>query len=676
MTAKHAKLGGHFAFLLLARNGNASEITRKQSEITRKCNGNFLKGFPIKGIIFLKAGTDMDDRIYISSEEAAGLLGLSTRRIVGLCNDNVFDGAVREGRGWKIPQEQVLRYGRRKGSIKDGNVTLSCAVGSTSYVDMVKHSYYVDKTLLIRDLIDDQVPVILFTRPRRFGKTLAIDMLKSFFEKSEEDTSVYFRDKKIWSCGKEYQKYQGAFPVISITFKDAKFTDWRSTFEAIKSIICDEFLRHEELWESEKLNQVEREYLAKLQSDGLSEVDYTRSLLNLSRMLEKHHQSKVVVLIDEYDTPIQQGHSKGFYNEVISFMRNFMSGGLKDNSSLACGVLTGILRVSKENLFSGLNNPVVNTVLDDKYSEYFGFTIDEVKDMAEYYGKEEKLSELREWYDGYRFGNTEIYNPWSVANYFYNNCQAKPYWTNTSDNEIIREIMESLSSDMAENLFSLMQGKSVQTSLNMDVIYPRITDGTDTIFSFLLIAGYLKPFGSPVETEYGTFMEMALPNKEILRVYNTEILSWLRGTVDGNVMSNLEKALFLNDGKLLENVLRKYMISCISSFDGATEGFYHGMMLGLVAGMSSKYYIRSNREAGDGRFDLVLEPKLTNMPGIIMEFKACKSAEKLSQSSIEALGQIEEKNYDIELKERGIKAIVKYGIAFAGKHVEIEADGI
>ena len=215
-----------------------------------------------------------------------------------------------------------------------------------------------------------------------------------------------------------------------------------------------------------------------------------------------------------------------------------MSGGLKDNSFLAFGVLTGILRVSKENMFSGLNNPIVNTVLDEKYSEYFGFTIDEVKEMAAYYGKEDKLSELCEWYDGYRFGHTEIFNPWSVANYFYNNCQAKPYWTNTSDNEIIREIMISLTPDIAENLFSLMQGKTVQASLNLDVIYPQITDGTDTIFSFLLIAGYLKPVSDAVETEYGTFMELALPNKEIQRVYNTEILAWLRENVDGYTAGN------------------------------------------------------------------------------------------------------------------------------------------
>lgn len=613
----------------------------------------------------------MTDRKYISTKEAADIMGLSTRRVVGLCNDGKLEGAIRAGRSWKIPEETVYAYIGRLKPEDEKEAVLSCAVGSTSYMDVVKNSYYVDKTLLIRDLIDDQVPVILFTRPRRFGKTLTLDMLKIFFEKTGEDTSVYFKDKKIWACGEKYQKMQGAFPVISITFKDAKFTDWKNTYDAIKNVIRDEFMRHEELFTSNNLNLIEKDYLKRMLSGELSEVEYTRALLNLSRMLEKEHRTKVVILIDEYDTPIQQGHSRGFYNDEITFMRNFMSGGLKDNAALAFGVLTGILRVSKENLFSGLNNPIVNSVLDEKYSKYFGFTADEVNDMAAYYGKEEKLDELREWYDGYRFGSTEIYNPWSVANYFYNNCQVKPYWTNTSDNEIIREIMTSITPEISDNLLALMQGKTVQTSLNMDVIYPRITDGTDTIFSFLLIAGYLRPVKDAVETEFGTFIELELPNKEIRRVYNTEILSWLKGTVDGNVMAGLEKALYLNDGKALQESIRKFMITCISCFDGAAEGFYHGMMLGLTAGMSSRYYIRSNRESGEGRFDLTLEPKSPSLPGIIMEFKAIKDSSGLPASAKEALMQIEEKHYDTDMKNRGIREIAKYGIAFSGKNVEI-----
>ena len=615
----------------------------------------------------------MSETGYLSTREAADILKMTTRRVVGLCHEGKLEGAFQKGRGWKIPEYSVRMYQRTAASEGMQENLLPCAVGNTSYTEIVKNCYYVDKTLLIRDLIDAQVSVTLFTRPGRFGKTLAMDMLKTFFEKTDSDTSVFFRDKRIWDCGEKYQRLQGAYPVISITFKDVKFNTWADSFEAIQIVLRDEYMRHTELMNSSEIDFVEKDYLKRMQAGTLSEVEYTRALLNLSRMLEKHHHSKVVILIDEYDTPIQQGHSRGFYNEVIVFMRNFMSGGLKDNNSLAFGVLTGILRVSKENLFSGLNNPVVNSVLDEKYSEYFGFTVEEVETMAAYYGRRDKMEEIRTWYDGYRFGNTEIYNPWSVTNYFYNNCQARPFWTNTSDNEIIREIMHGLTPEIADELYSLMQGESIQTSLNMEVIYPGISDGTDNIFSFFLIAGYLKPLHPAVETEFGTFMELALPNIEIRRVYNTEILSWLRDTLDGNVMSCLEKALYLNDGDKLKAALRKYMISCISCFDGAAEGFYHGMMLGLVAGLSSRYFIRSNRESGEGRFDLVLEPKNHILPGIIMEFKATREAESGSLLPLaqEALKQIQDKNYDTDFVNRGITEIVKYGIAFAGKQVEI-----
>lgn len=559
---------------------------------------------------------------------------------------------------------------------KERTTLKPCAVGNTSYVEIVENSYYVDKTLLIKDLVDDQVPVTLFTRPRRFGKTLAMNMLKTFFEKTDADTSIYFKDKKIWNCGEKYRDLQGKYPVVSIIFKDVKFNSWEESLEAVRLVMRDEYMRHTELISSDVLNSVEQDYIERMISGTLSEVEYTRSLLNLTRMLEKHHKNKTVILIDEYDTPIQQGHTHGFYDKVITFMRNFMSAGLKDNPSLAFGVLTGILRVSKENLFSGLNNPVVNTVLDEKYSEYFGFTTSEVEAMAEYYGKSEKLEELRNWYDGYCFGSTEIYNPWSVTNYFYNDCKPKAFWANTSDNEIIQEILRGLTSDMAEELFALLQGKTIQTSLNMEVIYPRITDGADTIFSFLLIAGYLKPVRPAVETEYGTFVELMFPNAEVRRVYNTEILFWLKGALDGNVMADLEKALYLSDGEKLKKALQKYLISSVSYFNSGAECFYHGMMLGLIACLSSRYQIRSNRESGDGRYDLLLEPKGSVLPGIIMEFKAEKLLEENQLKSLakEGLQQIQNSRYDIELKERGITNIVKYGIAFSGKNVEVAVE--
>ena len=616
---------------------------------------------------------------YIGTTEAAKLLQMTGRRVVGLCSEGKLIGAFRSGRNWKIPATSVEQHMKDAGIVlpeeseKDVRSLLPVAIGNTSYIEVSSECYYVDKTLLIRDLIDDHNMVTLFTRPRRFGKTLAINTIKTFFEKTEDDTSRYFTDKKIWLCGEKYQSMQGIYPVIMLTFKDVKYYTWEESVEAIRLVVKDEYKRHPELFKSTVLDADAKNYIDRMKKGTLSSVELQRSLLNLPHMLSVHHGSKVVILIDEYDTPIQQGYSRGFYKEVISFMRNFLSGGLKDNTDLAFGVLTGIMRVSKENLFSGLNNPIINTVLDDKYSDYFGFTEDEVREMAAYYNRPEAMNEIRFWYDGYRFGNTEIYNPWSVTNYFASGGQAKPYWANTSDNEIIREILTGLTSEIADDLSKVMQGEELHASLDMGVVYPRMTDGNDTIFSFLLLAGYLTPAGKPEETEIGTFASLRLPNAEIKRIYNTEILSWIRSQQPGNIISEIEKAVYLSDAKRLQEALRKYMITSISFYDGAAEGFYHGMVLGLVASLSSKYYIRSNRESGVGRFDLQLESKDKTLPGILMEFKAVSVSEKdkLSVLAEEALVQTDDKNYHRDLEERGVSDIIKYGIAFSGKNVEV-----
>ena len=610
-------------------------------------------------------------QVYMGSSEAAAALGLTARRVVGLCHEGKLNGAMKEGRNWVIPEQTVCAYAKTIGA---ADALLPCAVGNTSFIEMSSECYYVDKTLLIKDLIDDHNAVTLFARPRRFGKTLAIDMLKTFFEKTKEDNSKYFVNKKIWECGQKYQLQQGLYPVIMLTFKDIKFDNWKDSLEAIQLVVKDEYNRHPELLSGDALNAGDKDYILRMGKGLLTDVEYSRSLLNLTRMLAEYHKQKVVILIDEYDTPIQQGYAKGFYQEAIGFMRNFLSGGLKDNSNLAFGVLTGIMRISKENLFSGLNNLTVNTVLDNRYSEYFGFTAEEVREMADYYGKRKSIKEIQAWYDGYRFGSSDIYNPWSVTSYFANKGGAKPFWANTSDNEIICEILQGLTPAVSDELIKVMQGEEIHTALNMDVVYPRLADSADTIFSFLLLAGYLTLATEPEETEFGTFATLKIPNSEIRRVYNTEILGWMKAKTAGNVISDIEKAMFLGDANRLQNALRDYMLSCISVFDGATEGFYHGMMLGLVAGLSSKYLIRSNRESGEGRFDLMLEPRDRQLPGIIMEFKAIPSADKdkLTATAKEAIAQIEMRHYAAELEERGVKTIIKYGISFSGKSAVVK----
>lgn len=410
-------------------------------------------------------------------------------------------------------------------TIRPSNLPLP--VGVSDYRLASSEYYYIDKTMMIKDFIDERPMVSLFTRPRRFGKTLNMDMLRTFFEKTEEDTSVYFKDKKIWTCGQKYRDYQGRYPVIFVTFKDIKFNTWEETFEAIKAVFSKEAVRHIELKTSDKCNEYEKEDFEKLLSGNINEVELSGALLNLSGMLHKHYGIAPIIIIDEYDIPIQQGYMKNYYDKVILFMRNLFSGGLKDNKHLSYGFLTGILRVAKESIFSGLNNLTIHSVLDNKYSSYFGFTSDEVKEMAEYYGAADKYDEICQWYDGYRFGKTEIFNPWSVINYFNNECEPRAFWQSTGSNDIIGEIISEADKEIYERLTALVNGETFTTYIDTSVIYPQIKKNPSTIYSFLLVAGYLKALKTTPAFNGDFMCQVALPNREISFVYHKEILQQL-----------------------------------------------------------------------------------------------------------------------------------------------------
>ena len=456
---------------------------------------------------------------YYSITEAAGLLKISPRRLQQLCTSGEIAGAEKAGRKWRIPESSISAM-----LGKSENQKKPLPVGISDYKDASTEYYYVDKTLLIKDFLDKKPKVSLFTRPRRFGKTLNMDMLRVFFEKTDVDTSRYFRDKAIWSYGNTYTSYQGKYPVIHLSFKDVKCTSWQETYSMIIRLIALEFRRHIELENSEKLNKYEREQFVALANSTADASEYQLSLQILSLLLHKHYGKETIIIIDEYDTPIQQGHTCGFYNEVIEFMRNFFSGGLKDNSHLAYGFLTGILRVAKESIFSGLNNLVVNSILDKPYSQYFGFTKDEVEQMLTYYGYQEKLTEVCEWYDGYLFGNTEIFNPWSVINYVSEECFPKAFWQSTGSNDIIGEIISSADDDIIKSLYQLLNGDTVTSYVDTSVIYPKVQSDPYSIYSFLLVAGYLKVSKTYPQNDGNYMCEIAIPNKEIAFVYEKEVL--------------------------------------------------------------------------------------------------------------------------------------------------------
>lgn len=595
---------------------------------------------------------------YISCKSVAKKIGVSTRRIQQMCKQKEIVGAIKDGRNWLIPDNAILSPKK------------PLPIGVSDFKSATTNYYYVDKTLLIRDFLNAIPMVSLFTRPRRFGKTLNMDMLRVFFEKTTEDTSIYFKDKYIWQCGDYYTKHQGQYPVIFLSFKDVKCSSWQETFQKISKLISLEFMRHNELENSSVLSSYEKEQYHRFASENINEVDCQMGLQLLSLLLHKHYDKECVIIIDEYDTSIQQGHLYDFYNEIVDFMRNFFSGGLKDNPHLAFGFLTGILRVAKESIFSGMNNLKTNSILDNNYSSYFGFTNEEVRDMLAYYDHEDKYQEICEWYDGYRFGNSEIFNPWSVINYISDECFPKAFWQSTGSNDIIGEIIKTATPEINENLYKLLCGNTVTTYVDTSVIYPEVQSNPYSIYSFLLVAGYLKVAEIYPQNDGNYMCDVAVPNKEILYVYEKEVLN---RTNQNNVSITIHQAIFSKDTSKLQSLLEDLMLKSISTMDGASEAFYHGMMLGLCAVLGSQFKVRSNRESGLGRFDIELLPMVKGIPGFIFEFKHTKDINAdLDSLANSALKQIEDMKYDTELNDFGVKDIVKIGIAFRQKSAVVK----
>ena len=621
---------------------------------------------------------------FMDVKTAASRWGLTERRITMLCRDGRISGARKENGLWMIPENAEKPVDGRKTKrihVMKQKAHLPLPIGVSDYKELVSGYYYVDKTMMIKEFLDTRAKVSLFTRPRRFGKTLAMDMMKTFFEISADDNKKYFSDKKIWFCGEKYRREQGKYPVIYVTFKDIKFSTWEQTYEALKDVIAREYRRHMYLLDSNKCTEYDKTYFRSILDGTVTEVGLTGAFRNLSYMLHIHCDQSAVIIIDEYDTPIQQGYTKDYYEQIINFMRNLLSGAFKDNSDLAFGFMTGILRVAKESIFSGLNNLAIQSVMDEKYSEYFGFTAEEVVKMAEYYNVPDKYDEICEWYDGYNFGNRDIFNPWSVINYFYGNCFPKAYWQSTGDNSIIRQIVSEADDETADNLRKLMQGQMVYSYVDTSVIYPEIKNNPTTIYSILIAAGYLKIIRKDELHDGNSICDIAIPNKEIFFVYEKEILSALSDVIPQSAAIGIQQAILRQDIPKLQELIQKFLINTISCFDYAHENFYHGLMLGICAIMNNLYRVDSNKESGYGRYDIQLSPFDKNLPGIIIELKVIKNdvseemmEKELEKSAQDALNQINRKQYITAMKQEGIRSFFKIGVSFYKKQVHLVSE--
>lgn len=546
-------------------------------------------------------------------------------------------------------------------------------VGVDNFREMVSRDYYfVDKTNFIRELLDNKNKVTLITRPRRFGKTLAMRMLQEFFDINAAGRDT-FKGLNISRAGEKYMQHRGKYPVIFFSLKDIATGNYQDALRDLCGKISDLYAEYGFLAESPALNEREKEYFLSVYNiadhEQYGRDKWGKSLKMLTVYLWKHYGVKTILLLDEYDAPIQHAWEDGYYEDMIRFMRQFYSEVLKGNDALEFSVLTGVLRVAKESIFSGLNNLKVCSVLSEDYSDIFGFTGQEVARMAADLQMEDKLPEIRAWYDGYSFGGSEIYNPWSVIMYFDAKCKPAPYWVNTSGNGIIKYMLDRLDGRGREDLQSLMDGNAISKQVQEGIIYEEIGSNADDLYTMLLTTGYLKCTSSQ-DSLLGTYMDLQIPNLEILRLFTREIAQNFTGYRGVSDITNMMDEMLKGNAVLFEEDLNRILRNSVSYHDAANgESFYHGMMLGFCVLLKDTHIVQSNRESGYGRFDLALIPTDRRYYGVIMEFKRAADEGQLEEKALEALAQIEELSYIAEFQQRQIEKVWKYGIAFCGKKV-------
>jgi hypothetical protein len=535
--------------------------------------------------------------------------------------------------------------------------------------------YYVDKSLFIKEVIDRDGKVILLPRPRRFGKTLNLSMLRYFFEARQESLAHLFAGLAI-EAETSVMQQQGQYPVIFVTFKDCKeptLERFLGKISRLLKILYEEYkpVLYPELTKSER-----QDYdVIVEQSGGI--VDWEEALKFLMRVIHRHKGKRVIVLLDEYDTPIHAGQEHGYYEDVISFMRNLMSGALKDNSDLEKGVVTGILRIAKESIFSGLNNLDVLSLLRPEFQEFFGFTENDIEQLIQDFSISE-AEILKIWYDGYMFGNKVIYNPWSVVNFIASHDQLpRPYWINTSSNVLLRDLVTHSEPSFQAQMEILLAEEAIQSPLNENIVLRELTQDDTNIWSLLVFSGYLKPVRWEFRDDELIY-ELAIPNREVRSFYRQTIKSWLRQMVGGMRLQNLLHALLQTNWKTFGKLLKDMVLAVLSYHDTARknpEKVYHAFVLGLLTNLSDRYHIRSNRESGYGRYDVLMIPHQKSAPGFIFEFKKIDSPDDKDekQAMQSALQQIKEREYATELQAQGIKRIWGVGVVVEGKQVWVES---
>ena len=552
-------------------------------------------------------------------------------------------------------------------------------IGTSDFKTVIEeNNYFVDKSLFIKEIIDTDERISLIPRPRRFGKTLNLSMLKHFFQKTDFlyepfDSSSLFKNLKIWQENEKYKENCGKYPVAYITFKDVKDLTWENCYDGIVLCISNEFSRHSYLLET--LSVDDKNYFEKITSRTASEKEFQNALRFLSEQLAKHYGEKTIILIDEYDMPILAGYTNNYYDKIVDFMKNFLSAGMKDNEFLQKSVFTGILRVAKESIFSGLNNVEVASILSHKYQDKFGFTEEEVIEMLQFYEVEYDIKKIRDWYNGFIFGKTYIYNPWSILELISNEMSFRPWWINTSSNDIIRNLITTADANTKKELEDLIKRKPIETVVDDSIVYRNINKNATTLWNFMLFTGYLKIIDYRTEN-LKKYCKLVIPNNEVQYIFEQIITNWFDDNIQEDTIY-LKKALLEGDVSTFHLILIEFANKTFSFFDvkgTEPERFYHGFVLGMIAHLNDVFDIKSNRESGKGRYDVMLIPKDKSMFGTVFEFKKVETAinETFEKALASAKKQIIEKNYKLELENKGVKNIKQIAIAFEGKKIKLQ----
>ena len=551
-------------------------------------------------------------------------------------------------------------------------------IGVEDFKRLVDNEYYfVDKTPMIKELLENKETVNLFTRPRRFGKTLNMSMLQRFFEATEKSNAYLFDGLKI-AAYPEYMVYQGQYPVISISLKSMKRASYQEAYFEYVKLLSDEFERHEIILQSDAVSEEDKLEFQKIKKRIAEPKEYNSAVKLLSKCLQKVYQKNVIILIDEYDVPLENAYHEGFYDDMTNLIRSCFESALKTNPSLEFAVLTGCLRVSRESIFTGLNNLKTYSITKNKFSQYFGFTQEEMKEILQAFSLEQYAGTIANWYDGYRFGLTEIYNPWSVLNcidsYLQNDMVAcEPYWSNTSSNRIVKRLIEESNERTKSMVEELINGTPIHTQVFEDVTYGTIDVNQDYIWSFLLFTGYLKIISCETIGDE-TYYDMVIPNVEIKSIYKNTIRSWFIDHVNRDSRTDILESVIHADAEKLEDLLCTWLTNTISCFD-EQENYYHGFVTGLVSGFSG-YMVVSNRESGNGRFDLVIKQRSRWHHAAILEFKVVEKYNQMTKACEDALRQIEEKDYEASLRDEQYENIAKLGICFCQKRCRVKSGGV